>query len=433
MFGGILTAKDSDIDINLPKTYHAIASGSVNFSGIVVSLETSTTPTKYGLADVESNTYYDIPEGIGTYVPIWSEAWFSGISFWLKALTISDMPSNETYGADITCNDFYELGLVLQGILNKVNAGVVFEPNTAHSQFLYASDNPVTNAAQCPLYITPITNITNAGYSKEQWKAECTVDAILELLRNAFNCYYDVYEDAQGVKHLRIEHVKYYLNGHSYTSQANNIDLTQMFSPMNRKPYSYLTGNWKYDLSECYDTIKTEWMDEQTAMFDGTDITIAPEDNIIDEPKTQTRNISLFDSDMENVIVRDTEVTKDGFLVVQPLPTAPNVVPYDSNRRLNFLLAMAGTNDSGNVSQQGLVKRFLAYNLFPQYIQFNGVEFSVQMRKRIRENDVKFNTEETLDASYSVITNVGIGHIDSLLIDHTCNNNEVTLKYELEQ
>ena len=101
----------------------------------------------------------------------------------------------------------WTIGTVLRYLLDRITDGkVVFTEDTTSSQFLYSTVNPVNQHEPFDYLITQKTNVMNPGGGDAQ---RCTVRLqwFLELLRNAFNCYYWLEKRNDGKYLFRVEHV----------------------------------------------------------------------------------------------------------------------------------------------------------------------------------------------------------------------------------
>jgi hypothetical protein len=399
------------------------------YAGVVQSTNVSQKETSYGIIE-GTDTYYDSPSTLNNPVPIYQEAWADGISYWVDAdfmenNKVSTSINNQSLAKSI--GDFYRIGSVIKKLLEKVDDEIIFDEDEAHSQFLFRETNPITKNWQCPQYITQKSNILTLSYNRAAWKVPCTLEKIFEFLKYAFNCYYDIYLDNDGNKHLRIEHVIFYENGLCYdeNNQLSTIDAGAIVSPYNGKKSSYMSKNWKYDTTTQASTIELSWMDKQSDYFDGSSIETKKEDNIYSEEKTDKKQITFFSSDIDFLILDTSAADKDGFLVVQPNPTDPHKVPTSAsvNGYQNYLLAFST-----------LVPNFLLYYLYQKHVTFNDNVLSVVRRKKMKTSELEINIPKGGDiGEYTIIkTEIGDGTIESVETDYSCNHCKIELKYETE-
>ena len=148
------------------------------------------------------------------------------------------------------------------------NDKVVFSESTDYSQFLYSNPNPVEGHEPFQWLVTQKSNVMRpaAGASR------CIVrlDWFLELLRNAFNCYYWLEPLPLGRYSFRVEHVEYFRHGGRYEGDLSHaIDLTSLMPRKNffrnNAPVKCLadqTNHYSYDLKDLSEKYTFSWQGE---------------------------------------------------------------------------------------------------------------------------------------------------------------------------
>ena len=125
----------------------------------------------------------------------------------------------------------FEIGTCLRYLLNRITGGkVVFVESTDCSRFLYDTVNPVAGGEPFRYLVTQKSNVMRPSDGGEN-AARCMVrlDWFLELLRNAFNCYWWLEPTDDGRYMFRVEHVEFFRRGYRYDgSLESQIDLTAM-------------------------------------------------------------------------------------------------------------------------------------------------------------------------------------------------------------
>ena len=125
----------------------------------------------------------------------------------------------------------FEIGTCLRYLLNRITGGkVVFVESTDCSRFLYDTVNPVAGGEPFRYLVTQKSNVMRPSDGGEN-AARCMVrlDWFLELLRNAFNCYWWLEPTDDGRYMFRVEHVEFFRRGYRYEgSLESQIDLTAM-------------------------------------------------------------------------------------------------------------------------------------------------------------------------------------------------------------
>lgn len=400
------------------------------YNNIVVSTRTSTTPTIYGRVG-NSNLFYNTPDDDNVYIPMKRESWVDGASLWTKPINVSTSFAN-TYAIEKSVADFYSLYDVINGMLQKIAPEVVFLHDTTHSQFLFSQINPVTGVSQLEKYMTQKSNVLKLDYDYPAWKAPLKWSQLEELLKNAFNCYTELfYDDSDNAWHLRIEHVKYYMNGHSYDDNEDNgsvVDLIQAFDGFNRESLSFRTNRWKYDTESQADRYEFGWMDTQTEVFDGKPLIVTSEYSLYEDAKKEECKVSWFDTDIDFAMSVTSEISSDGFMLVSA----------QSDDFIEFINTSAQVNNPGmqnySLSFEYLVPSFHLYNKYAEKMVIEGttVLLDVAVRKKMRiAEDIQFKVpkNEEVFPSYLVKTEAGFAEIDDITIDMTDNSCTATLRY----
>lgn len=420
-----------------------------------ISVSTETSPTDNGYPIIANRTeYYAPPTNSGVkWYPVWQESWFSGVSVWLSSYNEPTTGDINNRRVKISIPDFYSLGDAIKAVIGKIDADIVFEKDEQHSAFLFASTNPITNEAQRELFISQKSNILSLQYDYAAWKAPITWDRIVTLLKNAFNCYYDIYIDADGKKHLRIEHINYYLNGGTYNDAGASrpiVDLTAIYNTRNLNTLAFLSNHWSYDNDggqSQAQRITFGWMDTQTEKFDGLPIIIPDQYNMFDKQTTDERVIDWFSSDIDFLTAVPTECSSDGFVVVMVDTIDPTMVcqqPQATTISGFIVVDPNGNKDVWSYPSQNyrlsmayLQNAFMRTNLFAPYITMNGSDelVKVQKLKGMRVGELSFITALSMQLSPTSLyrTEVGDGIVDDMSIDLTSGKVTLKLRYETEK
>lgn len=400
----------------------------------------SSTPTEYGLLNDQTN-YYSSP-GSG-YAPMMSSSWFSNgtnvLSWWLNR-SWTDNSSFSTLMSDLTVTkmlkDWYSLGAVIKVLLAQIDSSIVFEEDVAHSSFLFNTTNPVTNESQGKVYILQKSNILNFDYDMAAWKAPITFNNVLNLLRNAFNCYWDVYESS-GTRHFRIEHISYYMKGNTYSTDSRTAtNLSIVYDKRSGKPSSFLTNRWSYVKESQANRYEFGWMDEQTALFDGQAIEIRDDENMFTEARKEERKIDFFSSDMDAMMFDTDSFSQDGFVVAKAAPLTTEL--FGGTKPVAIIsITLDGVEhqlQNGLMSMAYLQEKYMAHNLYPKAVKVNGHMISVPLRKKMRTQDISFflPSNASVRPGDLVTTEVGDGEIESMSIDMTCGLIKATVIYPFE-
>lgn len=413
----------------------------------VFSHRTSSTPTPYGKV-ANTDLYYNTPDDTNVYLPIKKDSWFGGHSFWLLIRNsvldyylvvynnVGFYTTENQYPAlriQKSVTDFYSLYDVIHGMLQKIAPEIVFLHDTTHSQFLFSQINPVTEDSQLEKYMTQKSNVLKLDYDYPAWKAPLKWSQLEELLKNAFNCYTELfYDESDNSWHLRIEHIKYFINGHTYEVLEGNtavVDLTQARDGFNMELLSFRTNRWKYDTESQANRYEFGWMDTQTEVFDGKPLIVTQEYNLYEDNKKEELNISWFDTDIDFAMSVTSEISSDGFMLVSA----------QSDGFIEFVNASTQVNNPGmqnySLSFDYLIPAFHLCDKYAEYMQIEGTDtlLAITPRKKMRiAEDIQFKVPENVEIQPSnlVKTEAGFAEIDSITIDMTDNSCTATLRYE---
>lgn len=400
--------------------------GSYNLFFCKFSTRISDTDKGYGQIQEGSNAgkYYDTPDDDGIWQPVYKESWFQGSSVWFY---MRQTNIGTRYYKINSLPDSYKLGDVIKGLLAKIDSEIVFEPDVEHSMFLFSQINPVTQLPQNQKYITQKSNYLKYEYDYPAWKAPLKWSQLNELLKNAFNCYTELfYKD--GLWHLRIEHISYFLKGHTYGSSSltqDILDLNNLYDGFNRKKLSFRTNIWKYDTSSQANRYEFGWMDTQSDTFDGSPLVVTEEYNMYEDERKVDCKVSWFSSDIDFMQTVAEECSNDGFVILSVQQNG-----YVEFQRIN------STRYAQNFSLafDYLIPRFHIHNKYAAVIFYEGTNeyYEVGLRKKMRiANDLIFKVPINYEVqpTQQIATEAGIGEIEELTIDMTDNSCKATLRY----
>lgn len=405
----------------------------------VISTNISSVDKGYGsYVDANGDTYYYDKPSSGTYYPLWKESWIKGVSIWLNDsyLTQQIITANTT---NQIIADWYLLGDVIKGMLAKIDSSVVFESDSYHSRFFFDRTNPVSGAMQYPIYITQKSNLLNYTYQYPAWKAMLTWNRLETMLRNLFNCYYDIYTDANGVRHLRIEHWTFYANGLSYSSDPRtNVDLNHIHDGRNGQPMAFHTNRWEYDTDRPASRLEFGWMDTQSEPFDAYPIEVPSDYMIYSRNTVDDRAVDWFSADIDFMLAISSEVSSDGFVIVMS-------DGGESSAAGGFVhqgTVQIGSTDyycqNDRMALGYLQKRFLTAGIYAPYVTLDNtddlVAVSTYERKKMRLQEVEFTLPKGVMPipAYNYVTEVGTGNVESMEVDLTNMRVTATLRHPTE-
>lgn len=378
----------------------------------------------------------------GNWQPMDEDAWQGDIRVYVKTDYLQGIAydSSNSYYAIWTLissiKDFYLLADVLKALLAKVDSDLTFSFDENHSQFLFSANNPITEATNDHYYITQKSNIFTVNADYGAWKAPITLSYVLEFLRNALNCYYDIYTDGNGNRHFRVEHKLFYMNGLSYdTYSRNTIDLTAYVDARNHRALSFNTNRWSYDTSDCPTKIEFSWMDDQSEAFTGEPITVPENRMMINTNYTEKRQISWFSADLDFLMLNQASSSNDGFLVVTATETTllGNTILLIDSGTINY---SGGSVFAFNykLSMPYLQETYWIYGICGTYAMINGIEVEVANPPKMRTTELSFVLPygETVGGNDVMVTEIGEGEVTEMTFDLTSGQVTCTCKFETE-
>lgn len=299
------TIPDDDIVTN-NRNYRRCAGYAVPIA--FISNRSQTDPTKYGRRDDGS---YFLPPYTLTgekFYPIAQSTWRYA-SLWF-AHNYVDEQTDVRASKKYMLRDAYEIASCINVLLQKVAPSIMHEATTDYSSFLYSGTNPVSGD-KWRLYMTQKTNILKGEYTEPASKAVTTLQEILKMLENVFNCYWFVDNGK-----LRIEHISWFKNGGSYTAGSRQVgyDLTALTNIKNGKPWAFGQGEVTFDKQDLPERYQYGWMDETTEPFDGQPIEINSPN--AEGGKIEDVTISGFTSDVDYMLLNPSECSNDGFVLL---------------------------------------------------------------------------------------------------------------------
>lgn len=217
VYGRALTANDTWYPIALddPIGNTGNLKYCVPYAGLPVlfSFEVQSSPTGYGTA--ASGEYWVKPQHNGNLLPVARNSW-SFCSMWMVASNTAQ------FDKKYILKDAYSLSSCINVLLQQIDTNVTHDCTSDYSSFLYGEN--ALRVDDFTLLITPKSNILVNEYDKPASKATITLYNVLDMLKSTLQCYWFV-EDGK----LKIEHVKYFRNGGSYSSPTVETDLTTKF------------------------------------------------------------------------------------------------------------------------------------------------------------------------------------------------------------
>ena len=285
-------------------------------------VDKSNAPTEWGIDSEGKYFVYptltaDQQKNGSSPIPIGQSHW-ERMSSWL----LSDDDVNnlvDDFDDTFVLKDSYPIWSAIAVLLNEIDDTITFEGTQDYSMFLYLSGtNPYIYSYDFPshrnaLHITPISNIKKTFYEQAAQRGEISLKQILDMLRNVYNCYWFI--DSE--KRLRIEHIVYFKNGNSYTSEkpTPSIDVTIKKNLPTGESWGFAQNTVEYETNKCPARYEFKWGDNCTYPFVGEPIDV--KDIYLDASKKESVGIENFLADIDYIVSNPSEVSNDIFAVFE--------------------------------------------------------------------------------------------------------------------
>lgn len=282
----------------------------------------SNTPTEWGVDSEGKYFVYptldaDQQKKGSSPIPIGQSHW-ERMSTWF----LSDDDVNaivDDFDDTFVLKDSYPIWSAIAVLLNEIDDTITFEGTQDYSMFLYLSGtNSYIYSYDFPsyrnaLHITPISNIKKTFYEQAAQKGEISLKQILDMLRKVYNCYWFIDSD----KRLRIEHIVYFKNGNSYTSEkpTPSIDVTIKKNLPTGESWGFAQNTVEYETGKCPARYEFKWGDNCTYPFVGEPIDV--KDIYLDASKKESVGIENFLADIDYIVSNPSEVSNDIFAVFE--------------------------------------------------------------------------------------------------------------------
>lgn len=411
----------------------------MNLVHFVQSDVTQDEPTPFGVND--SGKYFVAPRIYGSVVyelypyPFAKSSW-GNTSLWVgfEENENLSLPALENFRKKfykaITHKDCMEIGAVVKALLEKIDSTIKFDSAPEYSEFLYgASDNSIGKFGQ-KVYITQKSNVLKGEYDQAAQKGEITFSQVMDMLKNCFRCYW--YIDSE--RRFRIEHVRYFMNGLSYSSPERQHDLTVALDKFNKKPALYGQQEISYSKSELKSRYEFAWSDDSTEMMGG-EFSVDVKSNYVEQGSTESISVGQFTPDIDFMMFAPDRFSQDGFALIVT----------DNNNKVPIVYATAYNQQNQGVKMTNYVQNYYAsfLYLFNNYLydmparniissadyESGDKKYYVKDIKKCVEHKVKFQPGSDPDIYKLITTEQGDGSIDDLTVDIDTGLVDITLVY----
>lgn len=289
----------------------------------------TSTPTEWGIDSEGSYFTYPIlnaeqqERGVSP-IPIGQSHWERMSSWLLSDDDVSDLVHD--FNTTFILKDSYPIGNAIAVLLKEIDNTISFEGTQDYSMFLYSGAMQELYSydflgCRNALHITPISNIKKTFYEHAAQKGEISLKQILDMLRNVYNCYWYIDSD----KRLRIEHIVYFKNGNSYTSEkpTPSIDVTIKKNLPTGESWGFAQNTVEYETDKCPARYEFKWGDKCTYPFVGEPIDV--KDIYLDASRKESVGIENFLADIDYIVSNPAEVSDDLFALFEVNKTTKKV------------------------------------------------------------------------------------------------------------
>lgn len=411
--------KPSDDMTSTPGSYPYIVSYS--FSTFRVSNIFKNEPSEWGQNG--RGEYYYPPIDTAPYkaYPVNRDMWTDDSSYWF----IYDFSKDEIEPRsrlEYTMSHAMPLHSVLSVLLDKVAPGITFKNTTEYSQFFYAASRPI-GGGQRKVFMTPKSNILVSNYTQPAQKATITLKSVLDMLKNVYQCYWYI-EDNK----LKIEHIQYFRNGQSYTNQPGiELDLTKWLCPSNGRSWETGRKQYKFEKLDMPERYQFSWMDDVTEPFTGYPIIMRS--NFVKQDKIEEISVNNFSTDIDYMILRSDEFSKDGFALMETITQAGwERVPVLSQ----LIDGDIYQNQNGYLSYFFLHPVYWGYNLPSKKVNINNTDMTLRYISRLKSQEVKFPFDRDISPLKLIRTSIGDGKVESISVNLSSRMHTIDLRYDTE-
>lgn len=392
-------------------------------NGNVIDL-TNTTDTQYFPINGDG-LYYAEPTHAADewYRPIAQSNWMNGTSYWFNYLLVFQYLEQQGMTSYLLRNA-YPLWSCLSVLLAATGSSVTFQGTSAYSEFLYSASNPISGETM-KLFVTPKSNILAGDYSVPAQKAMTTLGQFLDMLRNVYQLYWFIDSDNR----LRIEHIRWFKNGGSYSgSPTIGVDLTELLEKRNATAWAYGVNEYSYEKEEMPQRYQFEWMDDERIPFKGEAIEILSP--AVTEGKVESVSVGNFSSDIDYMLLNPSVFSQDGFALIGATGSGNSwSVPFITYTQAGVRITL----QNGYLSFFNLQPTYWVYDLPAKTAKINGIVYSLSYVSRRKQQRVTIPLGiSDPDFLKLVKTNMGDGEIRAVSIPLSSRVAQITLNYDSE-
>jgi len=383
-------------------------------SKVIISETVQTNPTEWGQDG--NGKYFVRPTPSDPSNAVYPIGWSMWIPFsiWFESSTSLDESLRSAFNTTYELPDAYYLYSCIQRLLAQIDSNISYNHASAHSQYLYDSaeglhkeiDSPYNRYGQ--LFITPITNVKKTRYEQAAQRGDITLKQILDMLKAVYQCYWYIDDSNR----LRIEHITYFKNNHSYAigNPTADEDVTAMQDMPNGKMWTFGTNEIEFERTKCPSRYEFEWGGDCTEQFNGYPIDIL--DKFASGKTKEKISVTNFTADIDYTVINPNGVSDDIYALIEANSTFAVQIPNVSLPGSNPVYQM----QNGYCSLLWAERYRYSYDMGGWYARANGVNGSylpVYSIRQAKKQGIKYPTTlAKVGTTGTVKTGMGIGLID---------------------
>lgn len=387
-----------------------------------ISSRLSDEPTIWGMNP--EGKYYLPPDDDPNYFPLARSRWGYASIWYINTPLVNLI---EPYGIkSFYLKDAYLISDVISALAGKISANYKHEGTPEYSRILY-DKNPLTAVnSNFRLLITPKSNAMLGEYDRPAERAPLTLKNIFDFLKN-LKIYWWVDEE----NNLRLEHYQYFKNGGSYSSKEKiiSVNLEEVCHTHTRKRFDFQLNKFKYKKDEIPERYEFRFSDDVSKAFQGNPIVV--KSAFAQEGRKEDINISIFNPDIDLLMINSSGVSKDGFAIFAANfdPIKGYYLPY-VNLKVNGVTVAA---QNGFLSIPWIQENLFLYGMPPGDVEVEGeMRSPYSYVSTMVQNGIKIPTFEVLNPGEIIATALGFGEIENVNYNLLTSVYELTLNYESE-
>ena len=379
--------------------------------------------------------------------PLCPSCWH-GVAMWGTIASNDYETFISAFKKAFTFNNAYSIATIIRLLLKSYELDSISFSEKDSSVFLYSNSFPVSlqkgidSSVGMRLYLTPSSNLLANSYSEAARTGKISLKDILDMLRNLYNCYWFIDENSI----LRVEHIKYFMNGLSYSGNpAVLFDFTNEADAYNGQNVIFDQYQIEY--------VKQGFFSKRTIEFSNTECSQAFNINVLKylgyflrDSDESDISISRFDADITDMQAHGGEdYSKDNFvLIASEMIISFGYSPLESGCPSHILWPGANNlffkDSDGMPTPVVLVNAFASPLVTMQFMLYNVPSLTsyeiegpqnITPQTQLRFMSQKIEVSLTQDLEYLglVHTDLGDGMIMDMQVDMVTRKAKLELRY----